>query len=340
MNATPGRQDKAGFEMRIVLCYPQKKHYIDQVLQVAPAADVVEASQEEIPQEILNADIFCGHAKVHPLPWKDVVQQGRLRWIQSSAAGLDHCLTDPVIHSNIVVTSASGLFADQVAEQTLALLMGVLRSLPAFFVAATRREFLRLPTRDLRGLTVGIVGLGGNGRRVAQVLAPWKVRILATDMFPDDKPAEVAELYPAEQLDTLLAASDIVVLCVPLNSQTRGLMNAARFARMRPNSIVINVARGQVVVERDLVDALESGHLYGAGLDVTEVEPLPPESKLWELPRVIITPHVGAQSARREDDTTDFFCENLSRYLQGLPLWNVVDKNLGFPKPKDRYVRA
>jgi D-3-phosphoglycerate dehydrogenase len=102
---------------------------------------------------------------------------------------------------------------------------------------------------------------------------------------------------------------------------------------MRPGSLLINVARGPVVVERDLVAALETGHLGGAGVDVTEVEPLPADSRLWDLPNVIISPHVGAQSASRTDNTTNLVCENLRRYVAGQRLWNVVDKQLGFPPP-------
>jgi D-3-phosphoglycerate dehydrogenase len=107
---------------------------------------------------------------------------------------------------------------------------------------------------------------------------------------------------------------------------------------MKPGAVLINVARGPVVVEADLVAALQSGQLAGAGLDVTEIEPLPPASTLWELPNVIITPHVGAQAARRESDVTDFFCRNLSQYLAGRPLLNLVDKRLGFPHPDQSWV--
>jgi phosphoglycerate dehydrogenase-like enzyme len=316
--------------MRIVLCYPVERRHVDQFASVAPHAVFVDAGQERIADEILDADLFIGHAKV-PVPWEAVVRQGRLRWIQSSAAGLDHCLTPEVIDSEIIVTSASGLFADQVAEQTLALLLGLLRGLPVFFRAAQQREFIRRPTRDLHHTTVGIVGFGGNGRRIAEVLAPFKTRIIATDRFPLDKPAHVDQLWPAERLDDLLAVSDIVILCVPLNEQTRGLIHGESFAKMKPGAFLINVARGQNVVEADLVEALESGRLAGAGLDVTEVEPLAESSRLWDLANVILTPHVGAQSARRVDDTTNFACENLRRYLSGDPLLNLVDKRLGFP---------
>jgi D-3-phosphoglycerate dehydrogenase len=265
-----------------------------------------------------------------------VVRGGRLKWIQSSAAGLDHCLVPEVIASDIVVTSASGLFADQVAEQTLALLLGLLRGLPTFFRAMQKREFVRRPTRDLARSTVGIVGLGGNGTRIAQVLRPFKTRIIATDMFAGEVPACVDELRHADQLDWLLAESDVVILAVPLNAQTEGMIAAAQLARMKPDSILINVARGPVVKETDLVAALQAGHLYGAGLDVTEVEPLPVDSPLWDLPNVIITPHVGAQSHWRADDTTNLVCENLRRYFAGEKLLNVVDKRLGYPTPQAR----
>lgn len=325
--------------MRIVIGYPVKPHHLQQIAAAAPEAEVVDAGQQRIPEEILDADIFCGHAKERPVPWDEVVARGRLRWIQSSAAGLDHCLTPAVIQSGITVTSASGLFADQVAEQTLALLLGLLRGLPVFFRAALKREFIRRPTRDLHHATIGIVGFGGNGRRLAEVLAPFRTRILATDVFPVHKPPHVAELWPADRLDDLLTRSDIVILCVPLNRWTRGLIGAEQLGRMKPGAVLINVARGPVVVEADLVAALEpSGGLAGAGVDVTEVEPLPATSRLWELPNVIITPHVGAQAARRESDVTDFFCANLRRYRAGQGLLNLVDKELGFPSPEHAWI--
>jgi D-3-phosphoglycerate dehydrogenase len=316
--------------MRIVLCYPLQPRHLDQIAAAAPGWKVIDAGQERIARELPTADVFCGHAKV-PVPWEETVAAGRLRWIQSSAAGLDHCLVPPVVESDIVVTSASGVLADQVAEHTIALMTALSRSLPVFFRAQERKEFIRRPTRDLMRATVGIVGFGGNGRRLAEVLVPFKTRILATDWFPFDKPDYVEALLPADQLDSILPELDFLVLAAPLTAVTRGMINARTLARLKPQSYLINLARGPLVVEADLVAALESGHLAGAALDVTEPEPLPPDSPLWEMPNVIITPHVGGQSARRADDMTDFFCDNLRRYLTGQPLRNVVDKRLGFP---------
>jgi D-3-phosphoglycerate dehydrogenase len=317
--------------MRIVLCYPVEARHCRQIAAVAPEAEIVNAGQERIAAELGTADIFCGHAKV-PVDWDAVVRQGRLEWIQSSAAGMDHCLVPSVVASKIVVTSASGVLANQVAEHAIALITAWLRSLPVYFRAQQAREFIRRPTRDLHHATVGIVGLGGVGRRLAQMLRPFQTRILATDLFPVDRPEGVETLWPAERLDDLLAESDVVVLSLPLNGSTRGLIGARALARMKPTALLANMARGPLVVTADLVEALGHRRPAGAVMDVTDPEPLPPESPLWEMPNVIITPHVGGQSAWRIDDMTNMFCENLRRWQAGQPLINFLeDKSLGFP---------
>lgn len=318
--------------MRIVLCYPVESQHIAQIQAVAPDWEVVDAGQERIAELLPTADIYCGHAKV-PVPWDEVVAAGKLQWIQSSAAGMDHCLVPAVIGSDILVTSASGVLANQVADHTMALLAGALRRLPVFFEAMDKRDFTRRPTKDLHHTTVGIVGLGGNGRRLAEVLSAFQTTILATDWFPVNKPPHVAELLAADRLDEILPRCDSVILAVPLNEVTRGMFDARRIGLMKPGSVLVNMARGPIVVEDALVDALESGHLWGAGLDVTEIEPLPEGSRLWTAPNLVLTPHVGGQCKTRIEDMTNFFCENLRRYRAGEPLKNVTDKELGFPFP-------
>lgn len=318
---------------RIVLCYPVEPRHVAAIRATAPEATVVDAGQERVAEELAAADIYCGHAKV-PVPWEEVVAAGRLRWIQSSAAGLDHCLVPAVVASSITVTSASGVLADQVAEHAVGLAIACTRRLPLFLDQQRRKEFVRRPTRDLTGATVGIVGLGGVGRRLAQVLAPFRVRILATDWFPENKPDHVEFLGPPDRLATVLEQADVLFLCVPLTPHTQGMIGAAALAAMKPGSILVNMARGKLVDEDALADALESGHLDAAALDVTPDEPPRPTSRLWTAPRLIITPHVAGQAARRIDAMTDFFCDNLRRYLSGRPLRNEVDKTLGFPPPE------
>ncbi len=237
--------------MRIVLCYPVEPRHLRQIQEAAGDNEVVDAGQRRIAELLPTADVFCGHAKV-PVPWAETVRAGRLRWIQSSAAGLDHCLTPEVIASDIDVASASGLFADQVAEQAMALLLGLVRCLPEFLDAQGRRQYERLPTHDLHGATVGILGLGGNGRRLVNVLQPWGVTILATDHFAGDPPEGVAQLLPAAAYREVLQVSDIVLLCVPLNSTTRHMIDRAALRSMKPDAILINVARGPVVERRGL----------------------------------------------------------------------------------------
>jgi len=330
---------------RIVLCYPVEPRHVsqmrstldrlvaDQGCPLGHEVEIVDAGQERINECLPTADIFIGHAKV-PVDWNRALAAGRLQWIQSSAAGLDHCLVEGVVvEPRIQVTSAAGLFSPQVAEQTFSLLFGLLRRLRRFENARPRRDFIRLPTDDLRGKTVGIVGLGGNGRAISAMLAPWEVRILATDVYPVRRPAEVESLWSADRLDELLAASDIVILTLPLNPGTRHRIGPDELARMRSDAYLINVARGPVIDEAALVETLAADRLQGVGLDVAEVEPLPAESPLWDDDRVLITPHVGAQSARRVDDTTDLVCENLQRFFCGRPLINRVEKTLGFPHP-------
>lgn len=322
---------------QLVVCYPVEERHLQAIQHAAPDYQLIVADQQTIPDLIHQADVFVGHAKV-PVDWDRVAKSGRLKFIQSSAAGLDHCLAPSIIDSPVVVCSASGLFADQVAEQTLALLLGLLRGIPIFYRQQQKHEFVRRPTADLHRKRIGIVGLGGNGRRLAQILEPFRVSIRATDYFPEHKPPQVEELLPHTQLLSLAAWSEILILTLPLNASTLGIIDRKVFSAMPKGSYLINVARGQCVNEQDLIDALESGRLAGAGLDVTAVEPLPAESRLYDQPNVLITPHVGAQSGPRYDDSTRLICENLKRYLAGQTLFNIVDKKLGFPHPSVLYL--
>ena len=318
--------------MRIVLCYPAEARHIEQIQAVYPDATVISAGQERIAEELPNADIFCGHAKV-PVPWEDTVKAKRLHWIQSSAAGLDHCLASCVVDSDIVVSSASGVLADQVAEHALALATGCSRKIPLFLQQQHRKEFIRRPTRDLTESTILIVGFGGNGQRLAEVLHPLKTKILATDYFPNRPAPLLNYLGGPDELHNLLPQADFVFLAAPLTDQTRNMFDASTLSAMKPRAVLINVARGGLVVEQALVDALESGHLDSAGFDVTPEEPPAANSPLWAAPGLIITPHVGGQSEKRIDRMTDLFCENIIRYRRGQPLINSVDKKLGFPPP-------
>lgn len=318
---------------KIVLGYPLTDEQIGQILRASRGAEVVALPQEGLPEGLMDATVFCGHAKV-PVDWDAIVAAGKLKWIQSTAAGLDHCLHPAVVKSKIDVSGASALFADQVAEQTAALLFGLVRRLPTFIRAQEQKIYTRKFTDDLTGKRIGIIGLGGNGQRIAQVLRPWASQIVGTDFFPDQNLEGVDQVYPPSGLLQVLNQSDVVVVTLPLTPQTRGLIGRYELESMRPDAYLINVGRGSVIDTEALVSQID--RFSGVGLDVVDPEPLPPESPLWNMENVLITPHVGAQSARRLSDTTDFFCENIRRRRAGQTLLNWVDKPLGFPQVEHR----
>ncbi len=320
----------------IVFCYPADAADQTRLCSAGKGWELVFSDQSTIAADLFRADVFCGHAKV-PVDWAGVVDQGRLRWIHSSAAGLDHCLAPEVIASEIVVSGSSGLFADQVAEQTLALVYGLMRGLQTFFRARQQRTFERLPVDDLRLKTVAVLGCGGNGWRVAQLLAPATRRLVATDMFPQQVPRQESfDVVHSDETARVISESDVVICTLPLTDTTRGMLDHAMLERIRPGGYFVNTGRGQIVDEAALVRLLADGHLRGAGLDVFQSEPPDVTSPLWTMDNVIMTPHVGAQSATRNRDITSLFCENLRRFTDRQPLINLVDKRLGFPKPAGR----
>jgi len=325
----------------IVTCFPITPAQIQRITELDSDCKVINAPQEMIGKEIFKADFFFGHAKT-PVDWDAVVDQGRLRWIQSSAAGLDHCLKPAVIQSDIPVSGCSRLFAPQVAETTLALAMGLLRSLPTFFRAQQNKEYVRRYTDEIYDKTVGIIGYGGNGQQIAKAFRPLARKLIATDRFPESTIVSgyeglVDQLLPNDQLERLLKEADIVISTLPLSESNEKLLSDAQFSMMKKDSYFINVGRGSVVDEPALIRHIQNGHLKGVGMDVADPEPIATDSPLWEAPHVIITPHIGAQSLYRVPRTIDLFCENFRRFQSGQTLINLVDKPLGYPRPEHRF---
>ena len=325
----------------IVTCFPVSETLVQKMRsQLEGRFEVIVSEQEQIAENIFKADIFFGHAKV-PVDWPAVVKAGKLNWIQSSAAGLDHCLTPEVIASDILVSGCSGLFARQVSEQTLALLMGLIRRTNVFFKAQAKREFIRRPTDNLYGKRVLIVGFGGNGQRIARVLRPLTDSIVATDFYPEPGRSLIDEgiveaVHAADELDSLLPEADVVIVTLPLSKMNEQLLDTKQFGLMKEGAYLINVGRGSVVDTQAMIKCLNSGRLSGVGFDVVDPEPLPNDSELWAMENVVISPHVGAQSPLRVPTTVDLFLENVKRHEQNLPLLNQVNKELGFPHPDHR----
>jgi glyoxylate/hydroxypyruvate reductase A len=254
----------------------------------------------------------------------------RLRWIQATSAGVGK-LAERIglTESSVDVTTASGVHSRPLAE--FALLAMLMFGKDVLRLGREQREhrWERYAVEEIAGKTVCVVGLGKIGREVARLARALDARVVGTVRELHGRAAEdlgVERLEPTGRLDELLPEADVVVLAVPHTALTHGLIDARRLALLPPGAILVNIARGDVVDESALVDALRSGRLRGAALDVFEHEPLPPESPFWDLPNVFVCPHSASTVAAENERIVDLFRENIRRYLDGDPLLNLLDK--------------
>ncbi|MDP9349432.1 MAG: D-2-hydroxyacid dehydrogenase, partial [Gemmatimonadota bacterium] len=239
--------------------------------------------------------------------------------------------------SDLLFTNSAGIHAEPMADTVLGMVLHFARGLD--FAAQAQRErrwakepfeAVDAPVREVSDLTVGLLGLGGIGQAVARRFTTLGARVLAVRRSSAEGPGGVEVLHGQGALERLLERSDVVVLSVPETEETRGLLGRREIGLLGRGAVVVNVARGRVVDEEALTDALREGRLRGAALDVFTREPLPPESPLWGLPNVLVTPHVSGTSHRFWQRETALIVENLRRYLSGEPLQNVVDKAAGY----------
>ena len=255
----------------------------------------------------------------------------KLRWVQCPSAGVEHYPLAQMIERDIVLSNAQGCYAPEIAEHAFGLLFALTRG-----IAAHARQkswgYEPLPI-ELRGMTLGIIGLGGIGREVARRAKAMDMKVLAVDAEPmyAQRFAMVDEVRLVDDgLADLLRRSDVVVSCAPHTPRSRGMMGAPQFATMKKGSYFINVSRGKLVKTDALLEALRSRHLAGAGLDVTDPEPLPDGHPLWSEANVIVTSHIAGRSQLSWDRVQNIFCENVLRSASGLALLNVVDKRKGY----------
>lgn len=261
----------------------------------------------------------------------------RLRWIQVSAAGVGSFLFPALIESPVVLTNGRGLHAVSMAEHTLGVILSFVRKLHLARDAQRERRWAHLELwsdppafGELSGTTLGLVGLGSVGSATAERARALGMRVIAVRRRPASDPAPADEQWGPESLPRLLELSHWLVLAAPLTAETRRMIGPDEIARMRRDAVLINLGRGQLVDEAALAEALASGRIAGAGLDVFEDEPLPPESPLWGLPQAILTPHISGLGPRYWERAVDLFRQNLRRFLRGEPLVNVVDKRRGY----------
>lgn len=297
-----------------------------------PDIEVLAAAQgDELKAQLADAEVAVGLCDA------DTLASGRkLHWIQAMWVGVERCLAVPgFAESGIVLTNMQRTSSPPIAEHAIALMLALTRGLPNSVRNQQTGNWNpdappSLPMREVGGRTLLVVGLGGIGTEVARRAHGLGMRVIATRNSSREGPDYVVKVGLSDELLALAAEADVVVNAVPLTPATTNIFDKKFFDTLKPGAYFINVARGGSVVTADLVAALKSGKLAGAGLDVTEPEPLPADHELWKLPNVIITPHVAAQSDAQGERNWIVAQENLRRYAAGEPLLNVVDVARGY----------
>jgi phosphoglycerate dehydrogenase-like enzyme len=261
----------------------------------------------------------------------------RLRWVHSPAAGIGSMLSPDMISSPVILTNSRGMHADAMAEHVIGVVIALMRKFPEVFAHQAARRWgheemaAGLPLRLVRGSVVGIVGPGAIGTAVAKLACAMGATVEAIRRHPERGPSEgIHAVYGQDRLRDRLPHWDVVVLAAPLTPETRGMIGRAELSAMKRDAILVNVGRGKLVKEQELIEALRDGLIRAAALDVVEHEPLDPASPLWTLPNALITPHISGLRADYWDRATDVFADNLRRFEAGLPLANVVDKTAGY----------
>jgi phosphoglycerate dehydrogenase-like enzyme len=299
---------------------------------------------EEIEDHLTQVEILYTN---YVLPQPE--QAPKLRWVQLHYAGVDEVVGHPLFRSHVQFTTVSGIHAVAMAEYVMAHVLAFAHRLPHMLEdkasgAWSPERLDRYMPDELRGATLGIVGYGSVGRQIARLASAFGMQVLAVKrnaMDPTDSgytlpgtgdPAgDIPErIYPPQALRSFLSECDYVALTVPLTDETYHMIDANALAAMRQKAILINVARGAVVDEAALIEALQEGLIGGAALDVFEEDSLPPDSPLWRLPNVLISPHIAGFTPHYDEYAVDLFAENLGRYLTGQPLLNLVDKERGY----------
>jgi phosphoglycerate dehydrogenase-like enzyme len=284
-------------------------------------------SPEDFRSQIADAHVVYGH-----FSREDFAAAKQLRWIQYTAAGVEGILSPELIESPVVLTNMARVYAPAISESVIGLILALARGLNRYAISTRERRWDRADGLfDISGMTMGLVGLGGIGTETAyRAHYGFGMRILAVDPKPIPKPQFVAELHSPDWLMKMLPQVDFLVSAAPHTRQTEKMFNDAVFRALKPSALFINVSRGKLVDPPALVRALKEGWIAGAGLDVTHLEPLPSDDPVWTAGNVLITGHTSGWTPRTPARQMALFSENVRRYVAGLPLLNVVDKQRGY----------
>lgn len=308
------------------------------LLQEAARSEVIcVTDQEQLIAQLPETEILCSFSV--PNNWRELTPN--LRWLQYPGAGVDGLRSSGLLdaQSGVTVTSAAGIHATTISEYVFGSMLMFNWNWPQMVrlqdshLWARSAGWYNLGGRELDGQTLGVVGMGHIGRRIAQVGRAFGMRVLGMRRSFSGEGASDPDLdqsYPPSALHELLGQCDYVVLSVPLTPETDHLIGEEELRSMKSNAYLVNIARGRVVDEQALIQALREGWIAGAGLDVAEVEPLPSNSPLYTMPNVILTPHIAGVSVHYEGRLAQLFADNLRRYRSGEPLLNRFDPARGY----------
>jgi D-2-hydroxyacid dehydrogenase (NADP+) len=286
----------------------------------------VESDPAALPHAFADIDLYVGSSKAV----ERLLEVPSLRWIQTTNAGANAAPLDVILQRGILYTNASGTQAPALAEHIIGLMFAFARGLPTMIRRQQQHSWSKDGKRfEVAGQTLCVVGLGDIGLQLASRASA--LGMCVTGVRRRQLPALgcVSRVVLFDEMDDLLPLADHVAICLPLTPNTQHMFDAPRLARMKSGAYIYNVGRGEIIDQDALVDALRSGHLAGAGLDVVTPEPLPSDSPLWDMQNVIITSHTGGSPARR-DRLVDLLIDNISRYRNDEPLRNVVDLREGY----------
>jgi phosphoglycerate dehydrogenase-like enzyme len=299
-----------------------------------PREETEEEARANLAAILAEAEVLFTSTVIPP----DIAGRApKLRWVQITAAGVEGLVDSEFARSGGTLTSASGIHAVPIGEYVMGAMLAFAKGLPAAMRARADRTWRPYLAEELHGKTVGILGLGAIGSYVAKLAKADGMRVLAIRRSVQRREAgekagiaDVDELLPPSDLPYLLSQADYVVIAVPLTPESRRLVGERELQLMRPTARLINISRGAVIDETALVRALKEGWIAGAALDVFEQEPLAPDSELWGMDNVILTPHISGGTPVYMERAVELFSENLRRYLAGEPLRNAVDLKRGY----------
>ena len=302
-----------------------EQRHIDQLKKHADNVYWFESVAELVASGV-DAEVVCstGPFQVEEMAeW--CVKSKRLKWFNTLLAGVDAVMSSKIGTLPIIITNSKGVHGPQIAFHTIGLIAAHYRQFPTLFANQKAHKWIRpAEVYDTEGKTLGVIGAGAIGTDVAKFARGCGFRTIGVRRSGQILEG-FDEMYKNEDIDKALAMMDVIVLLTPLTAQTKHLMNADRFKAVKKGAFLVNVARGGVLDHNALIDALNDGTLSGCGLDANDPEPLPPESTLWDMPNVIITPHCSGTSTNYMNRATNLLCENLDNFRHGRPMFNVID---------------